>query len=175
MDLTVFKLGVAVKLTADQAAEIEAEITQLRERNAELDNEGGSLLVAYNQAMSRVKELEQNIQKLESEVCVLLGRYGDIWYEGFKSAQEDQENMNIGCITDISPDNILAMSEAAETEYLKQAASKNAEHPRQRALKKIGLENQIEALEWFDENNLLDDEAHTLLLERIEQLREGGE
>ncbi|CAN0603286.1 unnamed protein product, partial [Ectocarpus sp. 12 AP-2014] len=74
----------------------------------------------------RLKELEQNVQKLESEVCVLLGRYGDVWYEGFKSAQEYQENMNIGCITDISSDNILAMSEAAETEYLKQAASKHA-------------------------------------------------
>ena len=68
MDLTVFKLGVAVKLTADQAAEIEAEITQLRERNAELDNEAGSLLVAYNQAMSRVKVLEKENKGLSIRI-----------------------------------------------------------------------------------------------------------
>jgi hypothetical protein len=91
--------------------------------------------------------IQLNVQKLESEVCVLLGRYGDIWYEGFKSAQEYQENMNIGCITDISPDNILAMSEAAETEYLKKAASKNAEHPRQKALNKFALEQNIEGIQ----------------------------
>ena len=78
MDLTVFKLGIAVKLTADQAAEIESEITQLRERNAELDNESGSLLVAYNQAMSRVKELEKENKGLSIRIdtqCETIRKY----------------------------------------------------------------------------------------------------
>lgn len=125
-------------------------------------------------AKERVKELEKNVQKLESEVCVLLGRYGDIWYEGFKSAQEDQKNMNIGCITEISPDEVLAMSEAAETGYLKQAASKNAEHPRQRALNKFALEQKIEALEeCVGVCGFLSCEDS--LKARIKQLRKGGE
>ena len=40
-----------------------------------------------------------------------------------------------------------------------------------RVLNKFAIEQQIKALEWFNENNLLEDEATTLLLERIEQLR----
>ncbi len=42
-------------------------------------------------------------------------------------------------------------------------------------LNKFALENQIKALEWFDENNLVEDETTTLLLERIEQLRKEQE
>ncbi|VEL96967.1 hypothetical protein ALT761_01966 [Alteromonas sp. 76-1] len=68
MNLTTFKLGIPVTLTGDQAAEIESEITQLHERNAELDNESGSLLVAYNQAMSRVKELEKENKGLSIRI-----------------------------------------------------------------------------------------------------------
>lgn len=42
-------------------------------------------------------------------------------------------------------------------------------------LNKFALEQQIKALEWFDENNLMEDETTTLLLERIEQLRKEQE
>lgn len=42
-------------------------------------------------------------------------------------------------------------------------------------LNKFAIEQQIKALEWFDENNLMEDETTTLLLERIEQLRKEQE
>jgi predicted RNase H-like nuclease (RuvC/YqgF family) len=68
MNLTVFKLGIPVTLTGDQAAEIEFDVAQLRERNAELDNEAGSLLVAYNQTMSRVEVLEKENKGLSIRI-----------------------------------------------------------------------------------------------------------
>ncbi|AXT40232.1 hypothetical protein D1814_16905 [Alteromonas sp. BL110] len=94
----------------------------------------------------RVRELEYIKEGLAKEVSILLRRYGDIWYDGFQSAKEEQSKLNLGCITDISDDVILSMSEAAETKYLKKASSKVAELPMQKALNKFAIEKKIEAL-----------------------------
>ncbi|MFD3318065.1 hypothetical protein ACE414_10530 [Alteromonas macleodii] len=95
----------------------------------------------------RVRELEYIKEGLAKEVSILLGRYGDIWYDGFQCAKEEQSKMNMGCITDISDEEILSMSEAAETEYLKKASSKVAELPMQKALNKYAIEKKLKALD----------------------------
>ena len=132
--------------------------------------------VKYELMEQRVRELEKNKQELESEVCALLGRYGDIWYEGFHSAQEQQKNENMWCITDVSPDELLAMSEAAEAEHIRKDFSIDAEAPRTNALNKFALEQKIgELLEFRGSLGCLDNrDASKFALainKRIEQLR----
>jgi hypothetical protein len=125
--------------TADEVAKtvasFEAELIKSNERVKELEKRN-------NNQSKTIEGMEENTQKLESEVCALLGRYGDIWYEGFHSAQEQQKNASMWCITDVSPDELLAMSEVAETEHLRKALSIDAETPRTTALNRFAIEQK---------------------------------
>lgn len=70
---------------------------------------------------------KQRAEAAERESLVLLQRYGDNWYDGFIAAWEDQRGRTFGSIDDYSKDDILKMSEQAESEYLKKSLSNQPE------------------------------------------------
>ncbi len=84
--------------------------------------------------------LKQKNLSLECQVCVLMGRYGDIWYDGFLEAWKDQRERKMGCISDYDETEIVNMSEHAEGRYFKSGVSENAEKPKREIVRKITKE-----------------------------------
>lgn len=74
-------------------------------------------------------ELKAENLRLEAQLVSLVGRYGDNWYDGYLAAWKHQRDSKFGSIDDYTTDDILEMSEAAESEYLKKSWSRNAEQP----------------------------------------------
>ncbi|MAI64777.1 MAG: hypothetical protein CL600_07875 [Alteromonas sp.] len=122
----------------------------------------------------RVKELESHNVKLESYNLKLANesheyqqRCGELEKEliNHKNVNKNIHLKNTGIATlvsELTGNNVVLPKMKSRVEIKK-------------ALNKFALENQIKALEWFDENNLVEDETTTLLLERIEQLRKEQE
>lgn len=84
--------------------------------------------------------LKQKNLSLECQVCSLMGRYGDIWYDGFLYAWEDQRQRKFGCISNYTETEIASMSENAEERYFKSGVSVNAEKPKPEIVRKITKE-----------------------------------